>query len=91
MTALNLTIDDGIALVVLDTPGAPVNLISQPVKDEFAALIDRFEQAWTQGSMRGQGRIDDVMCHRIMFGRKRNHLGAFVPWWFSFRQFTVLA
>ena len=44
MTALNLTIDDGIALVVLDTPGAPVNLISQPVKDEFKALIDRFEQ-----------------------------------------------
>jgi 3-hydroxyacyl-CoA dehydrogenase/enoyl-CoA hydratase/3-hydroxybutyryl-CoA epimerase len=44
MTALNVTVDDGIALVVLDAPGAPVNVISQAVKDEFATLIDRLDQ-----------------------------------------------
>lgn len=44
MTALHVTIRDGIALVVIDAPGEPLNVISQSVKDEFAALFDELER-----------------------------------------------
>lgn len=43
MSALSLTVEDGIAVVVFDLPGEPVNKFSQPVKDEFLALFDRLE------------------------------------------------
>jgi enoyl-CoA hydratase/carnithine racemase len=43
MSALSLTVEDGVAVVVFDLPGEPVNKFSQPVKDEFLALFDRLE------------------------------------------------
>jgi 3-hydroxyacyl-CoA dehydrogenase / enoyl-CoA hydratase / 3-hydroxybutyryl-CoA epimerase len=43
MSALSVTIDEGIAIVTFDIPGEPVNIISRPVKDEFLALFERLE------------------------------------------------
>ncbi len=43
MTALNLTVDDGIAIVTFDAPGESVNIISRGVKNEFIALFQRLE------------------------------------------------
>ena len=44
MSALTTEIRDGVAIVTLDVPNAPVNTFSRAVRDEFAALIDRFER-----------------------------------------------
>src|SRR5215510_12838475 len=43
MTALNVSVEDGIAVVVFDTPNAPLNIISRTVKNEFIALFQRLE------------------------------------------------
>ena len=43
MTALTLTVEDGIGIVVFDSPGESVNIISRSVKNEFIALFDRLE------------------------------------------------
>jgi 3-hydroxyacyl-CoA dehydrogenase/enoyl-CoA hydratase/3-hydroxybutyryl-CoA epimerase len=43
MTALSLTVDDGVAVVVFDSPGESVNIISRSVKNEFIALFDQLE------------------------------------------------
>ena len=43
MTALSLTVEDGIAVVVFDLPDAPLNIISRTVKNEFIALFQRLD------------------------------------------------
>ena len=43
MSALNLTVDDGVGIVVFDLPNAPLNIISRAVKNEFIALFQRLE------------------------------------------------
>jgi 3-hydroxyacyl-CoA dehydrogenase/enoyl-CoA hydratase/3-hydroxybutyryl-CoA epimerase len=44
LKSIQLTVTDGIALVTLDTPGEPVNVISRAVKDEFIALFEQLER-----------------------------------------------
>jgi 3-hydroxyacyl-CoA dehydrogenase/enoyl-CoA hydratase/3-hydroxybutyryl-CoA epimerase len=43
MTALSLTVEDGVAVVVFDSPGESVNIISRAAKNEFIALFERLE------------------------------------------------
>src|SRR5687768_2295117 len=43
MTALSLTVEDGVAVVVFDTPNESLNIISRSVKNEFIALFQRLE------------------------------------------------
>ena len=43
MTALSLSVEDGVAVVVFDSPGESVNIISRGVKNEFIALFQRLE------------------------------------------------
>jgi 3-hydroxyacyl-CoA dehydrogenase/enoyl-CoA hydratase/3-hydroxybutyryl-CoA epimerase len=43
-SALTTEIRDGVAIVTLDVPNAPVNTFSRAVRDEFAMLIDRLER-----------------------------------------------
>ena len=43
MSALNLTVEDGVGIVVFDLPNAPLNIISRAVKNEFIALFQRLE------------------------------------------------
>jgi 3-hydroxyacyl-CoA dehydrogenase / enoyl-CoA hydratase / 3-hydroxybutyryl-CoA epimerase len=42
--ALTWTVEDGIAIVTLDKPGAPVNTISRSVKDEFITTFGSLER-----------------------------------------------
>ena len=41
--ALHTTVQDGIAIVVFDLPGEPVNKINRRVKDEFLALFEALD------------------------------------------------
>ena len=43
MTALRVELEDGVAVVVFDTPNEPLNIISRAVKNEFIALFQRLE------------------------------------------------
>ncbi|HEX6314977.1 MAG TPA: fatty acid oxidation complex subunit alpha FadJ [Gemmatimonadaceae bacterium] len=43
MSALSITVEDGIAVVTIDAPGESVNIISRAVKNEFIALFQRLE------------------------------------------------
>lgn len=43
MSALTLTVENGIAVVTFDLPGEPVNKFSQAVKDEFVGLLETLE------------------------------------------------
>ena len=43
MTALRLEVEDGVAVVVFDSPNEPLNIISRTVKNEFIALFQRLE------------------------------------------------
>jgi 3-hydroxyacyl-CoA dehydrogenase/enoyl-CoA hydratase/3-hydroxybutyryl-CoA epimerase len=43
MPALQWKVEDGVAVVTLDTPGAAVNVISQAVKQELLAALDTLE------------------------------------------------
>ncbi len=43
MSALTVTMDDGIAVIVFDAPGESVNIISRAVKNEFIALFQQLE------------------------------------------------
>lgn len=43
MSALTISIEDGIAIVTFDAPGESVNIISRSVKNEFIALFQRLE------------------------------------------------
>jgi 3-hydroxyacyl-CoA dehydrogenase/enoyl-CoA hydratase/3-hydroxybutyryl-CoA epimerase len=43
-TALTTDVRDGIAVLTLDVPNAPVNTFARAVREEFAAAIDRLEQ-----------------------------------------------
>ena len=43
MSAFTTEIRNGIAVVTLDVPGAPVNTLSQAVKDEFEALFPQLQ------------------------------------------------
>jgi 3-hydroxyacyl-CoA dehydrogenase / enoyl-CoA hydratase / 3-hydroxybutyryl-CoA epimerase len=43
MSAFTTDTQNGIAVVTLDVPGAPVNTLSQAVKDEFDALFPRLQ------------------------------------------------
>ena len=43
MPALSWVVQDGIAVVTLDKPDAPVNTISRSVKDEFLAAFEQLE------------------------------------------------
>ena len=42
--ALTTEVRDGIAVVTLDVPGAPVNTFTRSVREEFASLVDRVER-----------------------------------------------
>jgi 3-hydroxyacyl-CoA dehydrogenase/enoyl-CoA hydratase/3-hydroxybutyryl-CoA epimerase len=44
MSAFTSTLEQGIAVVCFDVPGAPVNTISQAAGEELAALLDRLAQ-----------------------------------------------
>jgi 3-hydroxyacyl-CoA dehydrogenase / enoyl-CoA hydratase / 3-hydroxybutyryl-CoA epimerase len=43
MTALTVDVREGVAIVTLDVPNAPVNTFTRAVRDEFVALLDRLE------------------------------------------------
>src|SRR5678816_1858657 len=43
-SALTTDVRDGIAVVTLDVPNAPVNTFARSVRDEFTALVDRLER-----------------------------------------------
>ena len=43
-SALTTDVRDGIAVVTLDVPNAPVNTFARSVRDEFAALLDRLDR-----------------------------------------------
>jgi 3-hydroxyacyl-CoA dehydrogenase/enoyl-CoA hydratase/3-hydroxybutyryl-CoA epimerase len=43
VTALRLEVDDGIAIVTIDCPGEPVNIISRAVKNEFISLFQQLD------------------------------------------------
>jgi 3-hydroxyacyl-CoA dehydrogenase/enoyl-CoA hydratase/3-hydroxybutyryl-CoA epimerase len=43
-TALTTDVRDGIAVLTLDVPNAPVNTFARSVREQFAAAIDRLEQ-----------------------------------------------
>ena len=43
-TALTTDIRDGIAVLTLDVPNAPVNTFARSVREEFSAVLDRLEQ-----------------------------------------------
>ena len=43
-SALTTEVRDGIAVVTLDVPNAPVNTFARSVRDEFTALFDRLER-----------------------------------------------
>ncbi len=43
MSALELTVEDGIGIVVIDSPGESVNIISRSVKNDFIALFQQLE------------------------------------------------
>src|SRR5437879_6895774 len=45
MPALQWRLEDGVAVVTLDTPNAAVNVISQAVKQELLAALDTLEHA----------------------------------------------
>src|SRR4029079_11232893 len=44
MPALTTEVRDGIAIVTLDVPNAPVNTFSRAVREEFATLLERLDQ-----------------------------------------------
>ncbi len=44
MTALSMTVEDGIAVITFDLPDEPVNKFSQAVKDEFRAVFGELER-----------------------------------------------
>jgi 3-hydroxyacyl-CoA dehydrogenase/enoyl-CoA hydratase/3-hydroxybutyryl-CoA epimerase len=43
-SALTTDVRDGIAVVTLDVPNAPVNTFARSVREEFTALVDRLER-----------------------------------------------
>ena len=42
--ALTVDVSDGVAVITLDVPGAPVNTFTRSVRDEFVALLERLER-----------------------------------------------
>jgi 3-hydroxyacyl-CoA dehydrogenase / enoyl-CoA hydratase / 3-hydroxybutyryl-CoA epimerase len=63
MSALSMTTDDGIALVTLDTPGQPVNVISRAVRDEFTTLIADVEKDTSiRGVVLVSGKADSFIA-----------------------------
>ncbi len=44
MPAITWEVSDGIAVVTLNSPGTPVNVISQPVKDEMYGMLTALER-----------------------------------------------
>ena len=42
--AVRTEIEDGVAVLILDVPGEPVNTLNRGVRDEFVAIIDRLER-----------------------------------------------
>jgi 3-hydroxyacyl-CoA dehydrogenase / enoyl-CoA hydratase / 3-hydroxybutyryl-CoA epimerase len=42
--ALTVDVSDGVAIITLDVPGAPVNTLSRAVREEFIPLIERLER-----------------------------------------------
>lgn len=43
MTALSTAVEDGIAIITIDSPGESVNIISRAVKNDFIALFQQLE------------------------------------------------
>ena len=43
-TTLTTTIRDGIAIITLDVPNAPVNTFARVVRAEFVGILDRLER-----------------------------------------------
>ncbi len=43
MPALSIEVRDDVAVVTFDQPGAPVNVFTAAVRDEFSALLDRLD------------------------------------------------
>ena len=67
--ALTTDVRDGIAIVTLDVPNAPVNTFSRSVRDEFGALLDRLER--DESDARG----GDPQRQAGRLGRRRRHRG----------------
>jgi 3-hydroxyacyl-CoA dehydrogenase / enoyl-CoA hydratase / 3-hydroxybutyryl-CoA epimerase len=44
MSAFTLAVDDGVARLILDLPGEPINKITRAVRDELDALLTRLER-----------------------------------------------
>ncbi len=62
-SSVRLTIDDGIAIIVLDRPGESVNILSQSVKDEFVAAFDAIERdVKVQGAVLISGKKDNFIA-----------------------------
>ena len=60
---LNLSFDEGVAIVTLDVPGASVNVISRGVKDAFAALAEQLEQDTSiRGAVLVSGKPDSFIA-----------------------------
>lgn len=61
--ALHLALEDGIAIVTLDRADESVNVLSQSVKDEFAALFDSIEKnVGLQGVVLISGKKDSFIA-----------------------------
>jgi 3-hydroxyacyl-CoA dehydrogenase / enoyl-CoA hydratase / 3-hydroxybutyryl-CoA epimerase len=43
-SALNITVEGGVAVITFDLPGEPVNKVNRAVKDELLATFDRLER-----------------------------------------------
>ena len=63
MTALQVEVRDGIAVIVFDTPGESVNIISRGVKNEFIALFQQLEaDASIQAAVLTSGKPDSFIA-----------------------------
>ena len=59
MSIFTTEIFDGIAVITIDAPGAPVNTLSKATRDEFAPLIERLEKdASVRGAVLISGKPD---------------------------------
>lgn len=55
--------DDGIAVVTIDTPGSPVNILSRELFEEFSAVLDEIERdAGTVGAVIASGKLDSFIA-----------------------------
>ena len=66
MAALSWDVRDGIAVVTLDKQDAPVNVISQSVKDEVYAMLTALERAGIQWKDLGLIEIHEAFASQVL-------------------------